>query len=153
MSLLDLVYLYRTLQGRCELGTGLEIDEIAALTELESEFVLDPGANEGRRVRREDVVFHAVLRGDGLHDRVAVTDFGPGGLAVKGAPYAAEGDRVEIVIEAGDCSYRFKGVVAWVEDDGDDYELGMSFVGMPVRIHHGPPSAPLAENAVHRIAA
>jgi hypothetical protein len=156
MSIVDLVYHYRTLQGRCELGVGLEIEEIAALTELEAELVLDPrdqAAADGRKTRREPVVLNALLRGPGLNDRVAVHDFGPGGLAASGVPFADEGDTIEVVIDAGDVSYRFKARVEWVRDDGDDYEVGMSFVGLPVRLHYGPASEPLPESALDRIAA
>ena len=151
MSIVDLVYHYRTLVGRCELGAGLDLDQIAALTELECEFTPDPrDAAGGRAVRREDVVLQAVLRGAGLNDRVAVHDLSPSGLAVSGLPFANEGDTVEVVIDAGDLSYRFKARVEWVREDGDDYEAGMSFVGLPVRLHYGPASEP-AENVVDRI--
>jgi hypothetical protein len=149
MSIVDLVYHYRTLVGRCELGAGLDLDEIAALVELEGEFA--PQAADGdRKVRREDVVLQALLRGPGLNDRVSVHDFSPGGLAVSGVPFANEGDTIEVVIDAGDLSYRFKARVEWVREDGDDYEAGMSFVGLPVRLHYGPASD-AADNVVDRI--
>ena len=73
-------------------------------------------------------------------------------LAVSGVPFANEGDTVEIVIDAGDLSYRFKAVVEWVREDGDeDYEVGMSFVGLPVRLHYGPAREPAEKNVVDRI--
>jgi len=141
MSIVDLVYQYRTLAGRCELGTGLEFDDIALLTELEASFV--PGrddlhARDGRKHRREPVVLHALVRGADLNDRVAVRDLGPGGLMIAGAPYANEGDHLEIVIDAERRSYRFKAEVRWLKDDGDDYQIGLRFVGLPVCLNYGP---------------
>jgi hypothetical protein len=151
MSIVDLVYHYRTLVGRCELGVGLDLDQIAALTELECEFAPQAAdAAGGRKVRREAVVLQAVLRGPGLNDRVAVHDFSPNGLAVSGVPFANEGDTIEVVIGAGDLSYRFKSRVEWVREDGEDYEVGMSFIGLPVRLHYGAVSKP-ADNVVDRI--
>jgi hypothetical protein len=141
MSIVDLVYQYRTLAGRCELGTGLEFDDIARLTELEAAFV--PGgddlhARDGRKHRRESVVLHALVRGADQNDRVAVRDLGPGGLMIAGAPYANEGDQLEVVIDAERRSYRFKAEVRWLKDDGDDYQVGLRFVGLPVCLCYGP---------------
>src|SRR5689334_25129394 len=122
MSIVDLVYQYRALAGRCELGAGLEFDDIDRLTQLEVDFA--PGADDlhtqdGRKHRRESVVLHALVRNASLNDRVAVRDLGPGGLSLMGAPYAAEGDLIEVVIDAENRSYRFKAEVRWLRDDGD----------------------------------
>ena len=41
----------------------------------------------------------------------------------------------------------------WVREDGDDYQVGVEFIGVPVRLTYGPASAPVADSVVHRIAA
>ena len=47
----------------------------------------------------------------------------------------ARGEQVEIVIEDGDRSFRFRAQGVWMKDDGDDYKVGLAFVGMPVCLH------------------
>jgi hypothetical protein len=149
VSIVGLVFQYRTLLGKCELGTGLDFDEIDELSGLESQF----RAGEGRKFHREPVVIGALLRGIDINDRVAVHDVSPGGAMVSGAPYTSEGDVVEVVIDADQVSYRFKAIVQWVRDDGDDYQVGLAFIGLPVRLSYGPASDAVAESIVHRIAA
>ena len=117
MSIVDLVYHYRTLVGRCEMGLGLDLDEIAALTELEQEFMPDATDTGGRKVRREAVVLQAVLRGVGLNDRVAVHDFSPCGLAVSGVPFANEGDTIEFVSDGASSTTVPATFVAVIERD------------------------------------
>jgi len=133
--LVDIVYQYRTLIGKCELGLGLDWDEIDAVTNIEHAFA--PTADDrrmktGRRFRREQIAVSAILRGDRLNDRVIVTEIGPGGLVCERAPYVARGEEGEIVIELDDHSYRFGTRGVWLRDDGDDYRIGLSFIGMPV---------------------
>ena len=156
MTALDLVFQYRTLLGRCEVGAGLDLDGIEALTELEVAFA--PGdddryARDGRRFRREPVVLRGLLRGGDINDRVVITDLSLGGARVTGAPFATEGDRIELVIDHGEDSFRFKAEVKWVRDEDDDYALGLAFVGLPVHLHYGPASEAPIESAIHRIAA
>jgi hypothetical protein len=158
MSALDLVFQYRTLLGKCELGAGLEWDDIETLTGLEAHF--KPGADdlharEGRKFRRESVALTALVRSASINDRVAVTELGPGGLVLDGAPYAEESSIVEIVIDDADrsLSYRFKAQVRWLRDDGDDYRIGVAFIGLPVLVHYGPASEVTDTNVVHKIAA
>jgi len=129
----ETVFQYRTLIGKCELGCGLDWDEIDAVGAIERLFA--PHRDErraGRRFRRESVQLEAIVRGDQLNDRVAVTEIGPGGLVCRGAPFIARGEVVEIVIEDGDRSYRFRAQGVWLKDDGEDYKVGLAFVGMPV---------------------
>jgi hypothetical protein len=154
MSIVDLVFQTRTLLGKCELGTGLEFDEIEVLTELEAGF--RPGADdlftrEGRRHHREPVVLGALVRGADINDRVAVHDLSPGGAMVSGAPYMSEGDVLELVIDADQRSYRFKARVQWVDDDGDDYRVGFEFLGLPVRLTYGPVSDAAIDSVIERI--
>jgi hypothetical protein len=133
--LVDIVFQYRTLIGKCDLGCGLDWDEIDLVTNIEHTFAPsddDRRMKAGRRFRREQVAVPAILRGDRLNDRVDVIEIGPGGLVCKGAPYIARGEHVEIVIELGDHSYRFATQGVWLRDDGDDYRIGLAFVGMPV---------------------
>lgn len=136
--LVELVFQYRSLIGKCELGVGLEWDEIVQVTAIESAFA--PSADDrrmkaGRRFRREPVAFSGVLRGDRINDRVDIIEMGPGGLVVRNAPYVARGEQVEIVIELGDNCYRFRGQGVWLKDDEDDYRVGIALIGMPVCLH------------------
>ena len=136
--LVDIVFQYRTLVGKAELGCGLNWDEIDQVTEIEHAF--RPGADDrrmknGRRFRRDAIRLDALLRGDRINDRVEIIEMGPGGLVCRNAPFIARGEQVEIVIDDGDYSYRFRAVGKWLKDDGEDYRVGLAFVGMPVRLH------------------
>ena len=136
--LVDVVFQYRSLVGKCELGVGLEWDEIEAVTRIESAF--EPTADDrrmkaGRRFRREQVKVSAMVRGDRINDRVDLIEFGPGGAVVRNAPYIARGEQVELVIDNGDQSYRFRAQGVWLKDDNDDYRVGLELIGMPVCLH------------------
>lgn len=140
MPALDNVYQYRLLLGKCASGAGLSFDEIETLTALEAAFAADEGpGSDGRRFRRENVSLPAIVRGGKLHDPVHVDDIGPGGMVCAGAPYAELGTAVEIVIDDVELglTYRFKGRVQWVREDGDDYALGFEWTGTPVLLRHG----------------
>ncbi|MBA3540161.1 MAG: PilZ domain-containing protein [Deltaproteobacteria bacterium] len=116
---------------------GLDWDEIEALGDIESSFAPsddDHRMTSGRRFRREATKLTAVMRGDRINDRVEIVEMGPGGLVCRHAPYVARGELVEIVIDAGDQSYRFTAQGVWLKDDGDDYRVGFALVGMPVAI-------------------
>jgi hypothetical protein len=133
--LVEIVFQYRSLVGKCELGVGLEWDEIEQVTSIESAFeptADDRRMNVGRRFRREAIKLSAVMRGDRINDRVEITEIGPGGFVARHAPYVARGEQVELVIEVGDNSYRFRAQGVWLKDDGDDYRVGLALVGMPV---------------------
>jgi hypothetical protein len=143
MSALDLVFQYRLLVGKCDAGRGLEIDEIDELTAIEAQFAPtddDIRAAEGRRFRRERVDFEAILKGGPLNDTVRVSELSPGGLVCRAAPYADDGQLLEIVFEDARraLSYRFKARVQWLRDDvGDDFQLGLELIGIPVLVHYG----------------
>jgi hypothetical protein len=131
--LVETVFQYRTLLGKCELGCGLDWDDIESLTQLEHAFALPhPGS---RKFRSEEVQLEAFLCGDGVHDRVELIELGPGGFVVRRAPFIGRGERVGLVIELGSHSYRFCAIGVWLKDEGEDYRVGFSFVGMPVRLH------------------
>jgi len=134
----EVVFQYRTLMGKCDLGVGLDWDEIEQLTAIEAAFeptADDRRMNVGRKFRRRAVELTALLRGDRINDRVDVIEIGPGGLVVRNAPFIAAGEHVELVMEDGDKSYRFSAVGKWMKDDGDDYRVGLALVGMPVCLH------------------
>ena len=153
--LVETVFQYRSLVGKCELGVGLEWDEIEQVTNIESAFeptADDRRMNVGRRFRREPIKMSAVMRGDRINDRVDVTEIGPGGLVVRNAPYVARGEQVELTIEVGDLQYRFRARGVWLKDDGDDYRVGMQLIGMPVCLHKVAVSEHQAD-VVDRIAA
>jgi hypothetical protein len=135
--LVDIVFEYRTLVGRAELGCGLNWDEIDRVSEIEHAFRPssdDRRMKNGRRFRRDAIRLEALVRGDRINDRVEITEMGPGGLVCRHAPFIARGEQIEIVIDIGDDSYRFRAQGVWLKDDGDDYKVGVAFVGMPVRV-------------------
>ncbi|HEX4417433.1 MAG TPA: hypothetical protein VH165_06010 [Kofleriaceae bacterium] len=136
--LVEAVFQYRTLIGKCDLGMGLDWDEIEQMTAIESAF--EPTSDDrrmkaGRKFRREPVKMTALLRGDRINDMVDVTEIGPGGVVVRHAPFINNGEQVELVVEDGDKSYRFCAEGVWMKDDGDDYKVGLALVGMPVCLH------------------
>jgi hypothetical protein len=136
--LVDVVFQYRSLVGKCELGVGLDWNEIEQVTMIESAF--EPTADDrrmktGRRFRREAVKLPALLRGDRINDRVELIELGPSGAVIRNAPYVARGEHVELVVESGDLSYRFRARGVWLKDDGDDYRIGLVLVGLPVCLH------------------
>lgn len=136
--LLEVVFQYRTLMGKCDLGVGLDWDEIEQVTAIESAF--EPTSDDrrmkaGRKFRRQPFEMQAILRGDKLNDIVDVTEIGPGGIVVRHAPFVAAGEHVELVLEDGDKSYRFRAEGVWMKEDGDDYKVGLALVGMPVCLH------------------
>lgn len=133
MMTLETVFQYRTLVGKCELGVGLEWDEIELVTQIEARF--ENTHRDGRKFRRETVKLSALVRGNRINDRVDVIELGPGGLVIRNAPYVAKGEVVELIIEIGDASYRFSAKGVWLKDDGEDFRVGLKLVGMPVCLH------------------
>ena len=133
--LVEVVFQYRTLLGKCDLGVGLDWDEIEQLTSIESAFAPtedDRRMKNGRRFRREQIKLTALLRGDQINDRVEITELGPGGVVVRNAPFIAADEQLEIQLDLGDQSFRFRARGVWLRDDGDDYKVGLAFIGMPV---------------------
>lgn len=131
--LVETVFQYRTLIGKCDLGCGLDWEEIDLVTRIEHMFAAD--RKDGRKFRRQVVEMTGIMRGDMINDRVDVIEIGPGGLVCRDAPFVARGEIIEIVLEDGDNSYRFSARGVWLRDDGDHYRVGLAFVGMPVRLH------------------
>lgn len=150
--MLEDVFRYRTLVGKCELGVGLEWDEIELVTSLESRFEPSPLDRPGRRFRRQAVRMVGVMRGDRIHDRIDIVELGLGGMVVRNAPYIARGEHIELMIDIGELSYRFRAKGVWLKDDGDDYKVGLELVGMPVCLHKVAVSAHHAD-VVDQIAA
>jgi hypothetical protein len=130
----ETIFQYRTLLGKCELGCGLDWDEIETLTQIEHAFA--PGdTHTMRRHRREKVELEGFVRGDQLNDPIAIVEIGPGGMVCRKAPFIARGEQIEIVLDVGDRTYRFTARGVWMIEDGDDYKIGVAFVGMPVCLH------------------
>jgi hypothetical protein len=134
-----LVYQYRQLMGRCDAGTGLDFDEIDTLTTLESMLTVQPpiGADDWRTMDASET-FAAVLRGPRMNDDVDIVNLGPEGCVCRNAPYADEGVTVELLIadSGASVSYRFKAQVTWLDDDGDDFAIGLAFVGVPLQVRY-----------------
>jgi len=131
--LVEAIARYRTLIGKCELGMGLDWDEIDQVSIIEAAFA--PTERDGRRFRREKVSLRALLRGDRINDRVDVIELGPGGVVCRCAPFVARSEEVELVIDEDDRSYRFRAVGVWLREDGEDFRIGLRFVGMSVVLH------------------
>jgi hypothetical protein len=129
----ETVFQYRTLIGMCDLGCGLEWDDIDHMTEIEHSFRSRVG--DGRRFRRQAVELSGILRGVQINDRVQVIEIGLGGAVCTRAPFIAHGEQVELVFDDGDFSYRFRAQGVWLRDEGDDYRVGLQLIGMPVRLH------------------
>jgi hypothetical protein len=131
--LVEAIHRYRTLIGKCELGLGLDWDEIEQVSVIEAAFAAPAG--ERRRFRRNSVELRAVLRGDRINDRVDVVELGPGGLIIRNAPFVARNEEVELVIDDGARSFRFRAVGVWLREDGEDFKVGLRFIGMSVCLH------------------
>lgn len=129
--MVETIFRYRILMGKCELGCGLDWDEIQAVCDIEHELVRDSGKS-GRRYQRVPVALVGILRGVRINDRVDIIELGPGGLICRNAPFVARGELVELVVNVGDQSYRFRAIGKWLRDDGDDYKVGLQFVGVPL---------------------
>lgn len=144
-TLLELVYTYRQLMGRCEAGFGLDFENIETVMEIEARFDPRRTPSAGERV-----AFEATLRGERHEDPVALVRMGPHGGVCREAPYADEGDVLEIVIDQPDRnhSYRFKVRVAWLLDDGDDFAIGFEFVGVPLLVRYGAPGGKFIDELV-----
>ncbi|MDX2089546.1 MAG: hypothetical protein SFX73_16955 [Kofleriaceae bacterium] len=152
--LVETVFQYRTLLGKCELGVGLDWEEIELVTSLEAAFTPDRKdlrSEMGRKYRRQIVAITAHLRGDRINDRVELTEIGPGGFLIRNAPYIARGELVEIMVDEGAVTYRFCARGVWLREDGDDYRVGLRLVGLPVCIHRVSVSAKHEEDVVERI--
>ena len=111
--MLETIFQYRTLIGKCELGVGLDWDEIQIISDIERELVRDSGRS-GRRFKRTPVEMRGIIRGDRINDRV---------------------DIVELVMNVEGRSYRFRAIGKWLKDDGDDYQIGLAFIGVPICLH------------------
>ncbi len=136
--MVEIVFQYRVLIGKCELGIGLEWDEIEQVTAIESTFAPttdDRRMKSGRRFRRESTKLSALVRGDRIHDRVELIEIGPGGFVIRNAPFIARGETIELTVDVGEKSYRFTARGVWMKDDGDDYRVGLAAEGMPVCLH------------------
>lgn len=140
MALLDLVFRYRTLLGKCDLAIGLSFDEIDEMCDLEAEFAAEERNQHKRRFRRSPVAMSALVRGEKYNDHVKITQLGAGGFECRGAPYIEEGEHVEIVIDVEDHSYRFSARAVWMRDDGADYRVAFAFEGIPVLVQGAQPT-------------
>ncbi len=136
--LVEIIFQYRTLVGKCDLGVGLDWDEIEQVAAIEAAFAPsedDRRMKSGRKFRREATTQDVLIRGDRIHDRVELVEVGPGGFVVRHAPFVARGEQIEIQIDEGELSYRFRAQGVWMKDDGDDYKVGLALIGMPVCLH------------------
>ena len=144
ITALELVYQYRYLLGKSELGAGLSMDEIDALYTIAALFVGDYGGLDvwrcTRQFEREEVDIDARLRSADCDDPVRIVDIAPGGMVCRATPFVDENTTIELVVNDDDLglSYRFKAIVVWLRDDvDDDFMLGLKLVGTPVLLRQG----------------
>jgi hypothetical protein len=140
MSLIALVYEYRSLLGACELGLGLDWEGIDRVAAIEARFA--PVADEqwrtsGRRFRREAVAMTGQLRVGRRLDQVEVVELGLGGVVCLGGPAVSRGEAVELLVEIGfdgaPCvRYHFNARGAWGRRDGAAWRTGLALTGVPV---------------------
>jgi len=133
---LETIFEYRALLGKCERGEGLELDEIGRLMDIEREYAPTGEGPRGRKFRREVVSIAAVIRGECMNDSVEIVEIGPGGFVCRKSPYIARGEQVELVVDCGDKSFRFRAQGVWLKDDGDDYKVGLALIGLPVCLNN-----------------
>ncbi len=149
MQPLDLVFRYRVLKHKCDVGMGLDFEEIDELAELEASFAVgaDDAGADGRRFARAAQATSAIIRGVELNDRAVISDLGPGGLSCAGIPAATIGEVLDVVFDdGGPASMRLKAQVQWVRPAADGTAaMGLAFVGAPVRIHYRRKSMPASE--------
>ena len=148
---LELVFRYRQLLGKCETGAGLDFGEIPELTELEVELAGETRRHDGpRRLGERDfsraaVELQAELRRGRFRDTVTIAELGPGGFVCEGGPFLQREDRVEVVVAmaAPVMSVRFMAEIAWTRDRDVDCVLGFRVLGVPLAIRHpAPPMEP-----------
>ena len=84
VMLVETVFQYRTLIGKCELGVGLDWEEIDHVIRIEQAFAAD--RKDGRKFRRQLVEMTGIMRGDMINDRVDVIEIGPGGMVCRDGP-------------------------------------------------------------------
>ncbi len=151
MALLDLVFRYRTLLGKCDLAIGLSFDEIDEMCGLEAMFAASESCLElhhRRRYQRVPVAMAALLRGARYNDHVKITQLGAGGFECRVAPFVEEGTLLEVVIDVEEQSFRFSARAVWVREDGADYRVAFAFEGIPVLVQGVQPGMrkPAVEN-------
>ncbi len=120
------IYHYRQIASRCESGGELSIEEIQLLSVTEC--------------TREPAHARAMLRGPRVADWVEVTELGPEGVMCHACPWMEEGQAYEIIFEDDGAaeSFRFKAVVSWTKDAGDDLDVCFRFTGAAVHMRRGP---------------
>ncbi|MGE0546755.1 MAG: PilZ domain-containing protein [Kofleriaceae bacterium] len=153
--LIDVVFQYRTLIGKCDLGVGLDWDDIEHVSSIEASFAPTPDdlrMNTGRRFRREATKASGLMRGDRINDRVEIVEISLGGVVCRNAPFVARGELVELQVDVGNASYRFRARGVWLNEDGDDYRVGLELIGMPICLNRVSLS-PHAQDVVDEIAA
>jgi hypothetical protein len=128
--MVEAIFQYRSLIGKCELGCGLTWEEIAQLTAMERALFV-----HSRSKIRTRVGLRGTVRGAGFDDRANITEIGVSGLVCTRAPWIECGELVELVIDIAERSYRFRAVSTALDYDGDDYRLELAFVGVPVCLH------------------
>ncbi len=113
------------------------MEEIVELENLEAE------------LREVELSTPGLLRARRFCDPVKVASIGPNGILLAGCPWVEVGDPIELSIDLGDASYRFKGTVRWTgEDLQGDLDVAVTVVGIPVMLRKNPrraTTAPLAD--------
>jgi hypothetical protein len=126
MASLQDIYRYRQIASRCESGDELSMEEIQLLS--------------GTDCSSKKTNARVMLRGPRVADWVDVTELGPVGLLCHACPWMEEGQAYEVIFEDvdGKDSFRFKAIVDWTRDSGDDLDVCLRFTGGAVHVRRPP---------------
>jgi hypothetical protein len=142
MKTLRDLYDYRQLAGRCEGGDELSMEEIQVLTITDT--------------NREPVRLRALLRGPKVADWVDVSELGAQSLVCHECPWMEEGQAYEVIFddEEAQQSFRFKAIVQWTREAGEDLDVCLRFTGAALHLRRGARVETQSANTLlHRFAA
>ena len=130
-TVLDTLFRYRLAAARCDAGAELDLDEMQTLFVAERDFRLVP------------VSYKALLVGNNDHcSDIIVGSIGTLGVVLYECCKYEVGTILELSMEDDSNSYRFKIQLAWSRDGRNGkQEAGFVFVGSPLLVRRGPPSA------------
>lgn len=147
-DMIHTIYKLCQLQQKQGSAQGLSMDEVVDLERYQAEL---HSTEFGRQYRRLEMQVSAMVRIPGRDCLVKVLDLSPGGMRLRGCPILETGQQLQVHLRENDeRSYRFPGQVIWIRAQDGAHLAGISFVGTPMLLNHGPASDG-PENIVDRI--
>jgi hypothetical protein len=142
IALLEQLYEYRRLLGRCGSDDGLEMGEIQQLAALDAQL-----AASLDQPRPRDVI--AVVRGASSDDRVKLVDLCHTTMTIAACPFLDIGAKLDVMIDDEEraLSYRFKARVLRFELDGSGNRITLELVGAPLLLRRRQRTAELVAHA------